>query len=333
MLKYFADCFVIFQTHKMKKNIAPLLLAFLLTSCVSTKVYNELSDKYSKLKNQNENLFKENDALKAELKQAESDLATTQADYLKTKSAKEKLESEIAALQNNLANLQQAYDALEKNSNDAMAENLAKNRELLQQLEQREKALAEEKNRLAQLEKELATRSARVDELEKLIDDKEAALKRLKDAVSRALLNFEGNGLQIEQKNGKIYVSMENKLLFESGSWAIGTRGRQAVEALGKVLADNPDIAILIEGHTDNVPYRSGTEIKDNWDLSTKRATAVVAILAENKGVNLNHITAAGRGEYAPVATNETPEGRAKNRRTEVILTPNLEGISKLLNE
>lgn len=317
----------------MKKIFAPLFLALLFSSCVSTKVYNELSDKYSKLKAQNESLFKDNDKLKADLSDAKKELAQIRSDYETTLAAKQKLESEITALQNNLANLQQAYDALEKNSSAAIADNLAKNRELLLQLEAREKALADEKARLEQLERELATRSARVDELEKLIADKEAALTRLKDAVSSALLNFEGNGLQIEQKNGKIYVSMENKLLFESGSWAIGSRGRQAVEALAKVLAENPDISILIEGHTDNVPYRSGTEIKDNWDLSTKRATAVVSILAENKGVNLSNITAAGRGEYAPVATNETTEGKAKNRRIEVILTPNLEGITKLLNE
>ncbi|MBU2527055.1 MAG: OmpA family protein [Bacteroidetes bacterium] len=317
----------------LRTFLAPVLLLLLLNACVSTKVYNELSDKYSKLKSENEALFNENDKLANDLKTARADLTSTKSEYEKTLAAKNKLESDITALQNNLQNLQQAYDALEQNSNAAIAENLAKNRELLSQLKQREDALAQEQARLEQLERELALRSGRVDELEKLIKDKEDALKRLKDAVSQALLNFDGNGLAIEQKDGKIYVSMENKLLFDSGSWAIGNRGRQAVEALGKVLAENKDISILIEGHTDNVPYRGSVEIKDNWDLSTKRATAVVSILQENKQINLRNITAAGRGEYAPVATNETAEGKAKNRRIEVILTPNLEAITKLLNE
>lgn len=123
---------------------------------------------------------------------------------------------------------------------------------------------------------------------------------------------------------------MENKLLFNSGSWAVGTEGKKAVEQLASVLSENKDINVLIEGHTDNVPY-TGTTIIDNWDLSVKRATAIVRIL-ESKGVNPTQITAAGRSEYIPVATNETTEGKAKNRRIEIILTPNLDEISKLLN-
>ena len=144
---------------------------------------------------------------------------------------------------------------------------------------------------------------------------------------------FEGKGLTVEQRDGKVYVSMENKLLFGSGSWFIGTEGRQAVEQLGSVLAENPEIAILIEGHTDNVPYKGNNQLKGNWDLSTKRATAIVNILRENKSINPENLTAAGRGEYAPIDTNDTSEGRAKNRRIEVILTPKLDEISKLLNE
>jgi chemotaxis protein MotB len=126
---------------------------------------------------------------------------------------------------------------------------------------------------------------------------------------------------------------MENKLLFKSGSWSVGTEGRKAVQQLGSVLAENPDIAILIEGHTDNVPYKGNAQLSGNWDLSTKRATAIVNILRENTSINPENLTAAGRGEYAPVASNDTAEGKAKNRRIEVILTPKLDEISKLLNE
>lgn len=147
------------------------------------------------------------------------------------------------------------------------------------------------------------------------------------------MTNFKGKGLTVEQRDGKVYVSMENKLLFGSGSWSVGTEGRKAVEQLASVLAKNSDISILIEGHTDNVPYKGNTQLSGNWDLSTKRATAIVNILRENTSIIPENLTAAGRGEYVPIATNDTREGRAKNRRIEVILTPKLDEISKLLGE
>ncbi len=193
--------------------------------------------------------------------------------------------------------------------------------------------MADENQRLEKLKKELQDRSNRVAELEKVISDKDAAMTALKDAISKALTDFEGKGLTIEQRDGKVYVSMENKLLFSSGSWAVGTEGRRAVQQLGTVLAKNPDIAVLIEGHTDNVPYQSSGQIVGNWDLSTKRATAIVTILRENASINAENLTAAGRGEFAPIATNDTPEGKAKNRRIEVILTPKLDELSRLLKD
>ena len=176
-------------------------------------------------------------------------------------------------------------------------------------------------------------RSNRVAELENVIASKDAAMRALKNAISKALTDFEGKGLTVEQRDGKVYVSMENKLLFNSGSWAVGSEGRRAVQQLGSVLGNNPDIAVLIEGHTDNAPYAGSGNLSGNWDLSTKRATAIVNILRENNAINAENLTAAGRGEFAPIATNDTPEGRAKNRRIEVILTPKLDELSKLLNE
>jgi chemotaxis protein MotB len=233
----------------------------------------------------------------------------------------------------NLKNLKASYKALEQNSSAAIEENVQKNRELLAQLEAKEQALATESDRLNNLQKELEKRSARVAELERMIASKDTEMTQLKDAISRALTAFEGNGLTVEQRNGKVYVSMENKLLFKSGSWSVGPEGRSAVQQLGNVLAENPEISILIEGHTDDVPYKGNGQLSGNWDLSTKRATAIVNILRENPGINPKNLTAAGRGEYAPVASNETTEGKAKNRRIEVILTPKLDEITKLLNE
>lgn len=131
----------------------------------------------------------------------------------------------------------------------------------------------------------------------------------------------------------KVYVSMENKLLFKSGSWAVNSQGRNAIVQLGNVLAENPDIAVLIEGHTDNVPFSNRGQISNNWDLSTKRATAIISILAENKAISLENLTAAGRSKYSPVDSNDSNKGKAKNRRIEVVLTPKLDEISKLLNK
>jgi len=200
-------------------------------------------------------------------------------------------------------------------------------------LELKENALAKEQNRLEQLQKDLQARSNRIEELQSLIADKEQKMISLKENLSRALTNFEGQGLSVELRDGKVYVSMENKLLFASGSWTVGGEGQKAVKELGKVLADNPDIAVLIEGHTDNVPYGGNGPLTDNWDLSTKRATEVLKLLLKNGNINPQNLTAAGKGEFAPLASNTTEEGKAKNRRIEVVLTPKLDEISKLLSE
>jgi len=145
------------------------------------------------------------------------------------------------------------------------------------------------------------------------------------------LLGFEGKGLSIEIRNGKVYVSLEESLLFRSGSWEVNDRGISALQKLAEVLASNPDINVLIEGHTDNVPYRGSGQVKDNWDLSVMRATAIVKVITRNPGVHPSRLTAAGRSEYAPLATNSTSEGRAKNRRTEIILTPKLDELFQII--
>jgi len=202
-------------------------------------------------------------------------------------------------------------------------------------LDAKEKALAAEQNRLNTLKNELESNTKRLNELESLIAAKDASMRKLKETLSKALNAFEGKGLTVEQKNGKVYVSMENKLLFQTGSWAVGSEGRRAVVEVGKVLAQNPDITVLIEGHTDNdkILGNIGGGIESNWDLSTKRATAIVNILAENASIQKKNLTAAGRGEFAPIMSNDTNEGKAKNRRIEIILTPKLDEISKMLKE
>jgi chemotaxis protein MotB len=301
---------------------------------VSKKVFTDLETKFADLKKENRHLADQNDSISKTKNQLDLDLASLKANYEKTKSERDKLASDYEASDKNLKTLQASYAALEKNSDESLKANMAKNRELLVQLEAKEKALATEKERLNKLNADLKERSARVNELESMIAAKEAAMNKLKETLSKSLKAFEGKGLTVHQKDGKVYVSVENKLLFESGSWAVGPEGKKAVVAVGKVLGDNPEISVLIEGHTDNDKFAGAVgQIENNWDLSTKRATAIVNILGENKAVKKENLTAAGRGEFAPLMSNDTPEGKAKNRRIEIILTPKLDEISKMLNE
>ena len=317
----------------IKKIVLGAVVIVLTVSCVSKKVYNELENKYSDLKKENRRLLDDGeDCIKAK---NELDLANTtlKSELDKTKSERDKLLSDFNSADKNLKTLQASYNALEKNSDEALEANMNKNRELLSQLEAKQKALATEQDRFNKLKGDLQAKSERLAELEALMAAKEASMQKLKETLSKALNSFEGKGLTVQQKNGKVYVSMENKLLFSSGSWAVGAEGRRAVVEVGKVLGANPDISVLIEGHTDDDAYGGSGPIADNWDLSTKRATAIVTILGENKSINKQNLTAAGRSEYAPLASNSTADGKAKNRRIEIILTPRLDEISKMLNE
>lgn len=324
----------------MKKILICLLAVSALASCVPAKKFKDLEAKYSSLRKDNRNMSKELSEAKAALEKTkeERDLVLVDLDALSNKY--NEVSGEYDAAKANLAQLQDSYNALETNSSASIAENSKKNRQLLAELESKQNDLAEktaaleaERKRLERLQKDLADRSARVDELEGLIAAKDAKMRGLKDAISKALTDFEGKGLTVEQRDGKVYVSLENKLLFDSGSWTVGTNGKKAVKQLGSVLADNPEIAVLIEGHTDNVPYGGSGNLQGNWDLSAKRATSIVNILRQNKRIDPKNLTAAGRGEYAPVAENDTPENKAKNRRIEVILTPKLDEVKALLQE
>jgi chemotaxis protein MotB len=319
----------------IKRISLGLLVLALSTSCVSKKIYNDLETKFADLKKENRSLADNNEELTKSKNQLEADKSKLQSEYDKIKAERDKLLADFTAADKNLKTLQASYKALEKDSNDALSANIDKNRELLAKLEAKEKSLAAEQERLNKLKADLEASSKRLNELESYIGAKEASMNKLKETLSKSLKAFEGKGLTVEQRNGKVYVSMENKLLFGTGSWAVGAEGKTAVVAVGKVLADNPEISVLIEGHTDNdkILGAIGGGIENNWDLSTKRATAIVNILSENKAINKENLTAAGRGEFAPLMSNETAEGKAKNRRIEIILTPKLDEISKMLNE
>lgn len=310
----------------IKKTLLGLSIVLLTSSCVSKKIYNELENKLANLQKDYSTLSDENSALQSAKTQLETEKEGLIKDLNATKSELEELKTDYATAQQKYKVLQDAFAALEKNSDEALQSNMKKNQALLAELEAKSKALAIEKEKLSK-------NAQRLQELEDLIAAKEAAMSKLKETLSKALNSFEGKGLTVEQKNGKVYVSMENKLLFNSGSWSVGPEGKKAVTEVAKVLGDNPEIAVLIEGHTDNDGFKGSGPIADNWDLSTKRATAIVAILSENKKINKQNLTAAGRSEYAPITSNSSAEGKAKNRRIEIILTPRLDEISKMLNE
>ncbi|MDB9724896.1 OmpA family protein, partial [Salibacteraceae bacterium] len=189
------------------------------------------------------------------------------------------------------------------------------------------------KSDLQKLEKDLDSRSKRINELEQMIADKDAAVRALKDKVSDALLNFKDKGLTVTQKNGRIYVSMEAKLLFPSGSTVVNAEGKNALVELSKVLEKQSDITILVEGHTDIDPMSGAGCIKDNWDLSVMRSTSVVKLMLNNSKIDASILTAAGRGQFVPVDPAKTAAAKAKNRRIEIILTPNLDQLFKILDE
>jgi chemotaxis protein MotB len=187
------------------------------------------------------------------------------------------------------------------------------------------------KSSLDELTAELKKREARVAELEGILKSKDEASNELKKKLSDALLGFEGKGLTITQKNGKVYVSMDESLLFASGSTAVEAKGIEALKKVAKVLEQNADINVMIEGHTDDVPMTGKGDIKDNWDLSVMRATSIVKIITKNSTVDPRRLTAAGRGEYFPIDPAKTADARKKNRRTEIILTPKLDELLKVL--
>ncbi len=310
----------------MKKIILLTLTAVSLVSCVSSKMFNEIEGNYAQLKVDHAVLEKENSELLIRYDSLRYHYGDLMTQF-------EKIEMELDRSKKSYETLEDSYKALEQNSNAALQESIEQNRGLLDEIQLKESELSDERSDLDSLQNELASKIARVNELERVIANKEALLSKLKSSLSKALLSFDGKGLTVEQRNGKVYVSMENKLLFKSGSWAVGSEGKQAIKQLAMVLEQNKDISVLIEGHTDDDPYIGDSKLSGNWDLSVKRATAIVHLLLQNKGVMPENITAAGKGEYSPVVPNSSADNRSKNRRIEVILAPKLDEIGKLLQD
>lgn len=223
-------------------------------------------------------------------------------------------------------------------SNNRLGEDLADLRqrhnqlisENMTQAEQFNAAMRQKSDELKEQERLLAERENALREMQAMIARQDSITRRLNDIVRNALLGFNSDELTVEIKNGKVYVSMSDKLLFRSGSASIESKGRDALKVLADVLEKNPEIDVLVEGHTDNVPIRTA-QFRDNWDLSVVRATSIVRILTEDYKLSPLRVTASGKGEFMPRASNDNAEGRARNRRTEIILSPKLDELMKLL--
>jgi chemotaxis protein MotB len=328
-----------------KKTIQYVFLLFtvlvvgqLLTSCVSARKHDRLLAQYNRLAADSARFTRERKGFeqdRAQL-QAQIDKLTEESNKLKADSSEVgKLYRRNKAL---LDDLFEKYERLDKSYNQLLSNSSVEAGRLSSTLSEKEKQLMTMEQNLmaskAQVDKlnvDLQAREKRVQELEKILADKEKAVNDLRSRVSNALLGFKEGDLTVDIRNGKVYVSLAEQLLFKSGSYAVDPRGVDALKKLANVLKTQQDVNVLVEGHTDDVPIAGSINgVKNNWDLSVMRATSIVDVLVKN-GVNPAKLTAAGRGEHLPVATEKTPEARQKNRRTEIILTPNLDELFQLL--
>ena len=329
----------------MKSVYISVCALILMSSCVPQRKLEETQSKLS--------------TCESSLSAAKKAAQDCEVSLAEAKQKIEKEEKELAGLQrdtsiigNNLRMLTNKYDKLNlvndqlldkynrmlvgsEKDNAALSGKLQMTQDQLLKKEDELKALESRLNKQQQdldaLSVELKKREAKVNELQDVLHKKDQATADLKKKLQDALFNFENKGLTITQKNGKVYVSMDESLLFASGKTDVQSKGVDALKNVAKVLEQNPDINILVEGHTDDVPMKGAGEIKDNWDLSVMRATSVTKIMLQNAKIDPTRITSAGRGEFFPLDPAKTAEARKKNRRTEIILTPKLDELLKVL--
>lgn len=326
---------------KITKNLCiSIAAAVLLSACVTKQKYTDLELKYDRCAEELAYMSSENQNFQKKQKTLEESMAllTAETEQLRNDTLRLFRAKRNAELQYEKA--KKDYDDLLKNFADVSSNNQHTINDLIGDIDKykdemtvKEKMLAMQQDSLAKARVELAIKERRINEMQQILANKDAEVKALREKVSNALKGFEGSGLKVHEKDGKVYVSMDDRLLFASGSWNINEKGLSAIKNLAQVLENEPDISVLIEGHTDNVPYRGSGQIKDNWDLSVMRATSVVKALLENGNISPTRLSASGRSEYLPLDDSNTADARAKNRRTEIILTPNLDQLFKMIQE
>ncbi len=290
---------------------------------------DELCDNIKSYEEMNENLLERNTNLVA----INDSILGLNAKLLENQ---KKLKDEYKELENKHNRLRKDHVELQENYSKLLSDNFQRGHmfdERLKEQERRMQLMEDEANaRIKLKEGELAERQKRIEELERIIAEQDSIANRLNRVLREALLGFKSDELTVEIKNGKVYVSMSDKLMFRSGSANVEKKGKEALEVLAQVLKQNEDFEILVEGHTDNVPIRTA-QFSDNWDLSVARATSLVRILTNDYGLDPKRLTASGKGEFMPRASNESAEGRAQNRRTEIILSPKLDELMDMLQE
>ena len=339
----------------MKGRFYFVLLAFIFfTACVPQKKYEDMQRSYNDAIKRNGDCNKKYNKmlddiiatakkLKSETdtrKSLEQDTALLKhtnrelsANYGELNSVKAKLLSDMRDLEARDSVHKQELNGQLSESNRKLDEKEADLRKKQADIDAENADLGALKLKLAGTQNDLNEREKKVHDLEKVLSQKDSAVNAIKNSVANALLSYKDKGLSVTVKNGKVYLSVEEKLLFESGKYQVNPVGRQALLQVASALNNQPDVDIMVEGHTDSVPYRGVGTIKDNWDLSVFRATDVGRILMVDGGVSPSRVVVAGRGDNEPVASNATPEGRAKNRRTEIILTPKLSELYKVLGQ
>ncbi|HQO32706.1 MAG TPA: OmpA family protein [Chitinophagales bacterium] len=320
----------------MKKIFFSLLAVVLFTGCVTQKKYNELLNDYLNSEVKNKFLNQSLDSLKTACATKDSSL-TAQITQLQADSASlaELIESMQKTMEEETAKHALAQQEYLKKLKEAGDKTQKTNADLIQMqvdLEKQKMALEQKEADLKKAYAELQEREKKIAELQQLLTEQKTKSEALKEAIKKALTDFSAGELSVYTKDGKVYVSMSDKLLFKSGSTTVESKGVEALGKLSEVLKKNADILITIEGHTDNVPYiSSGGLIKDNWDLSLMRSSSVLHILTDKYKVNPVQIIASGRGEFSPISSNATADGKARNRRTEIIITPKVDKLLQMM--
>ncbi len=328
-----------------KVVLIDIICILILSACVPPSQFKETQRENQDCQEERDLLFSSNEKLTVENTELKSNLDDFReaADRLSSDSLKQ--QEEINHLKRQNEQLVQQYDDLKNAQDELLSGSATETKKLLNQLHatqsdlqkredelnQLSRSVDEKKRNLDELRAELEERNRRLTELERILTRKDSAVESLKQKVSAALLGFENQGLTVTQKNGKVYVSLEEKLLFKSGSTEVDAKGVSALKKLAVVLEQNPDINIMIEGHTDDVPVIKGSPFIDNWDLSVQRATSIVRILLDGTSISPKRLIASGRGEFMPVDRAKTSDARQKNRRTEIILTPKLDELFRIL--
>jgi len=307
-----------------------------LSGCVTAKQFQELQDSCDLIDRENTELRLNSHDVEIEVVELRGQVATLSEARELLVADTARLGRFVADAEDEISRLRDLNDALTDQTGGRLATLNAENRALLedvqrirQELQTREDALLALEEDLAIRSEDLEDRSARVEELEDLLASRERAAEALRKRLERALLGFEGNGLSVEQRDGKVYVSLEAKLLFGSGSAKVDEGGKALLAKLGSVIAEQENLEIIIEGHTDSDNLSSTTFPHNNWELSVLRATSVLEIIRAQPGVDPSILTASGRSEYHPI----DPSDKSKNRRIEVILAPRLDALFELLED